>query len=185
MLNYLLAILVTGIFLPSAFAIESDNNDNQIAIMVNQTKTWDTLKITLLEIAEDSRCPLDVTCVWQGQASVKLHIEDQKKSEEIVLNDDKSINLQIAPLEIKLVDLFPYPVSTETITPEKYIATIEIVKNSESIAPPLKQFKAGTNIKDVKCKSDLILIQKIDKTPACVKEQTKEKLIERAWGQEI
>ena len=47
--------------------------------------------------------------------------------------------------------------------------------------PPLKQFKDGINPEVIHCNDDLVLIQKYDGTPACVKEQTKTKLIERGW----
>ncbi|OLE40744.1 MAG: hypothetical protein AUF74_00190 [Thaumarchaeota archaeon 13_1_20CM_2_38_5] len=48
---------------------------------------------------------------------------------------------------------------------------------------PLKQFKSGTSATDVKCKQGFVLvIKKSDNSPACVKPQTSEKLIERGWG---
>src|SRR5438094_4269329 len=48
---------------------------------------------------------------------------------------------------------------------------------------PLKQFKSGTSAKDVKCNQDLVLvIKKSDNSPACVKPDTAQKLVERGWG---
>jgi len=50
-------------------------------------------------------------------------------------------------------------------------------------SPPLVQFKSGVTAKDVVCRQGLQLIFKFtDGTPACVKPQTQEKLIERGWG---
>ena len=33
------------------------------------------LNITFAEVSEDSRCPTDAACVWEGQAIVRLVIE--------------------------------------------------------------------------------------------------------------
>ena len=48
---------------------------------------------------------------------------------------------------------------------------------------PLKQFKSGTPANDVKCEQGLQLVIKVeDDSPACVKLQTEQKLVERGWG---
>lgn len=46
---------------------------------------------------------------------------------------------------------------------------------------PLKQIQNGIPFTEIQCKEGLILIQKYDGSPACVTEQTKQKLIERGW----
>ncbi len=47
--------------------------------------------------------------------------------------------------------------------------------------PPLKQLKYGIDPREILCNDELILIQKYDGSPACVKPETKTKLIERGW----
>lgn len=48
---------------------------------------------------------------------------------------------------------------------------------------PLTQIQLGTNPTDIRCTSDFVLIFKSsDDSPACVKPETKEKLIERGWA---
>lgn len=55
--------------------------------------------------------------------------------------------------------------------------------NTRQILSPLKQFQSGIAIKDIKCANDLVLIQKLNSNqPACVKPETKTKLIERGWA---
>ncbi|MGY5146576.1 MAG: hypothetical protein ACW9W4_01045 [Candidatus Nitrosopumilus sp. bin_7KS] len=54
---------------------------------------------------------------------------------------------------------------------------IEIKKLSK----PTNQIKSGMSADEIQCKDDLVLLQKYDGSPACVKESTKEKLIERGW----
>lgn len=50
---------------------------------------------------------------------------------------------------------------------------------------PLKQVELGVSLDKIKCKSNLVLIQKYDGTPACVTESTKQKLIERGWTKPV
>ncbi|WP_179369277.1 hypothetical protein [Candidatus Nitrosotenuis sp. DW1] len=56
---------------------------------------------------------------------------------------------------------------------------IEIPK----LLSPLQQFKSGVPIDEISCKEDLVLITKTsNENPACVKQETMQKLIERGWG---
>lgn len=48
---------------------------------------------------------------------------------------------------------------------------------------PLKQFNSGISINEIQCDENLILVQKYDGTPACVKPETVPKLIERGWSE--
>ena len=52
------------------------------------------------------------------------------------------------------------------------------------LKPPLKQLKLGVPIDEIQCNEDLVLLQKHDGFPACVKPETKRILIERGWTQE-
>lgn len=66
----------------------------------------------------------------------------------------------------------------------EYVNIDELRNASQQyIAPPLQQLAAGINIDEIKCRESLALVMKLfDGSPACVKPQTKEILIERGWG---
>ena len=49
---------------------------------------------------------------------------------------------------------------------------------------PLQQFKAGIKLDAILCKENHVLVVKLNATPACVKPETKEKLIEKGWAVE-
>jgi hypothetical protein len=69
------------------------------------------------------------------------------------------------------VDIFRYQI--DNLFPTQY---------QGFIAPPLKQFKAGFPNDTIECKENLVLIIKASNgNPACVKPETKEKLIQRGW----
>jgi hypothetical protein len=53
----------------------------------------------------------------------------------------------------------------------------------QSDSSPLKQFKVGIPLPNIFCKSGLVLVFKIsDSSPACMKSETAQKLMERGWG---
>lgn len=61
-----------------------------------------------------------------------------------------------------------------------------ISETTNVIGSPLKQFKSGIAANDVKCRQDLqLVIKSEDGSPACVKPQTAQKLVERGWAKEI
>src|SRR3990172_6842849 len=186
----ILASLGQGAFAQSSepMGIEA-NLDSEFLLEVNQSaeiKSED-ITVTFFNVTSDSRCPSDVTCIWQGQAGIELGVQKGEVESTISL----SIGGDSSPEEsifdaylIQLVDLSPYPISTKNIQPEDYTATIKITKYEElqneetSILPPLKQVKLGI---EISCKPELVLITKYDGSPACVKPETREKLIERGW----
>lgn len=50
-----------GIAISSAFAVE---------VELGETISYDELELSFYDI-EDSRCPLDVTCIWEGEVIAK------------------------------------------------------------------------------------------------------------------
>lgn len=54
----------------------------------------------------------------------------------------------------------------------------------KSVKSPLKQFKSGIPFDEIQCKDNLVLIQKSDGSPACVKPKSINTLILRGWADE-
>jgi len=50
---------------------------------------------------------------------------------------------------------------------------------------PLKQSKSGIVIEEIQCRDFMVLIQKYDGSPACVKSESVSKLIERGWAKQL
>lgn len=163
------------------------NLDSEFVIQVNQSaeiKSED-ITVTFLNVTADSRCPADVMCVWMGQADIELSIQkgDEESTVSLTIGGDSSPEESIFDMYlIQLIELAPYPYSTEVIQPDEYTATLKITKyeelQEEIILPPLKQVKLG---QEPSCKENLVLITKYNGAPACVKPETREKLIERGW----
>ena len=88
------------------------------------------IKVKFVKVTEDSRCPSDVVCIWAGQVSVLINVNDNGKDlGDIKLtlgaNKDDAVK-DIGEYYLKLIEVKPYPISTKRIEPSEYIATLVV-----------------------------------------------------------
>ncbi len=75
-------------------------------------------------VLEDSRCPEDVECFWEGTVSLALEISyEGSYLGEYILNSSNLHKASFMGYYVKLLILDPYPVSTVTIQKSEYIGT--------------------------------------------------------------
>ena len=90
------------------------------------------LRIKFAAVENDSRCPSDVTCVWAGNAAVKLELTGLGKAQSVTLNTSKAGQFVSETVyqgyKVTLVDLSPYPRSTQKIAASAYQATLVVSK---------------------------------------------------------
>ncbi|HYG81756.1 MAG TPA: hypothetical protein VD861_15270 [Pyrinomonadaceae bacterium] len=86
------------------------------------------LTVTFSRVAEDSRCPEGVQCVWAGNAKVMLRLSQGRRRASTV-----SLNTGVDPrqgayrgYEVKLVKLDPYPKENRRIRRRDYVATLVV-----------------------------------------------------------
>lgn len=157
-------------------------------LKVGKTASVDSvLNVTFLNVTEDSRCLSDVTCVWQGAASINLSVKTNQKdfgTSIVALGDDADKPSQnFDGYFVRLTQLEPYPISTHQIASSEYVATLFVGTVNGSVLSSLKQVKNGIEPAAVKCKEGLVLILKHgNDSPACVKVTTAEVLYDRNWG---
>jgi len=99
--------------------------DEPFEIKMNQKIQFRDLELHFYDI-EDSRCPLDVTCVWEGKVTVMMQIKNQTHKNAASFTPGYTVSYH-TPYEITLVDIQPHPISTQDATDE-YVATISISK---------------------------------------------------------
>lgn len=77
-------------------------------------------------VREDSRCPVDVTCVWAGDAAVALSLAiGQGGARTATLHTHLEPRaVRAAGLMVRVVDLAPEVVSTRRIDPADYVVTL-------------------------------------------------------------
>jgi hypothetical protein len=88
--------------------------------------------IEFVDVTEDSRCPVNVTCVWEGQATVVLNISTEGKDPDSVALTSRAGHekLALADIEgysVRLVKVDP-PKTREKIELAEYIITLIISK---------------------------------------------------------
>ena len=88
------------------------------------------LEVEFDSVAEDSRCPKGVNCVWAGNAKIILKVKkDAAKPANVELNTN--INPQTSrylEYELRLKELRPYPESEATIKSSDYEITLTVHK---------------------------------------------------------
>ena len=119
-MNFKLLIFVPVLLLMSNCKTQSQtqtSGDNTLTIGINEKTTIPNSKISLefKEIVEDSRCPVDVTCVWEGIAIVNIDATNgNQKTNFQVSNqnlEDKNItrSVTVSGYKITWQQLKPQP----------------------------------------------------------------------------
>lgn len=89
----------------------------------------DRLRLSFQQVRNDSRCALDVVCVWEGDAEVVLRVETSADDhEEVVLHTSGRNGTSADALghRIELKGLQPGNKSTKPTDPKAYVATLVV-----------------------------------------------------------
>jgi hypothetical protein len=81
-------------------------------------------RITFKRVTEDSRCPVDVTCVWAGDAKIEITISRNGAADEtriLSITASKS-EATVGNLRIRFASLAPVPRQADANVPRKYRA---------------------------------------------------------------
>jgi hypothetical protein len=122
---------------PSPSAADGAALPADVQLRVGESATLDggALQVTVVQVMEDSRCPMDVMCVWMGRAVVALHVVvDGVDRGEVTVTLYPSPRNQPAPeldatvdrYVISLADLQPYPRAGQPQPLDQRVATIHI-----------------------------------------------------------
>ncbi|MDR9365717.1 MAG: hypothetical protein RI575_10295 [Balneolaceae bacterium] len=83
----------------------------------------DKTLVEFLDVSEDSRCPINGTCVWAGNGKVQIRIDDREINLNTYLEPRDTI---ISNHLIKLISLKPYPEHPEQIDKKDYRVRLQI-----------------------------------------------------------
>lgn len=89
-----------------------------------------TVEIRFKAVESDSRCPSDVVCVWEGEATIALTVTIASTTADITLSTHPDFG-QVDTLDqhvFTLVNLAPYPVSTQGYDEDDYTAELRVEK---------------------------------------------------------
>jgi hypothetical protein len=123
--------ILTSALAPGAAAPARDAAlDQEFEVRAGQWVTieGERLRVTFSRVAEDSRCPEGVTCVWAGNARVVLKLsKGRRRASTMTLNTGMDPKRgAYRGYEVKLVKLDPYPKEKRRIRRRDYVATLVV-----------------------------------------------------------
>ncbi len=93
---------------------------------INETVNALDVSITPLQVLEDSRCAVDVQCVWAGTVRVRVRLVSGLGTSEMVFSPDTPVTTEAE--SILLTEVSPAPHSKQKIAPADYRFTFEVSK---------------------------------------------------------
>jgi hypothetical protein len=97
------------------------------------TEEDEEISIKFEELISDSRCPVDVICVWEGDAELRFAFSNTVETIKFNLHTAGNYftkDTVVLGYHIKLLDLYPYPHSKKEVSKNSYEAKI-IIDNIE------------------------------------------------------
>jgi hypothetical protein len=105
--------------------------DDSFVLHVGEQVTFgsEPLRLFFDEVVEDSRCPLQVTCVWEGNARIALRAMKGDSSARLDLNTRLEPRVgTVLGYEITLERLEPQKIGENRIPQERYSAYLRVAK---------------------------------------------------------
>ncbi|MBC8024364.1 MAG: hypothetical protein H7Y89_00085 [Steroidobacteraceae bacterium] len=86
------------------------------------------MTVRFVAVTEDSRCPLDVTCIWAGEVKVQFAIRISQVASQMTLREGDSAAAGV--YRVTLLRVEPRPASTARVVASEYRATLKIGRAS-------------------------------------------------------
>ena len=124
-------LLLTILVLVLTVGYASAQAKRTVSLRVGEQKTASgRLHINFIEVTDDSRCPVDATCVWAGNAKVKLALSIGKThAEEFDLNSNrKPTEIEYRGYRIRFVSLTRKPTKPGAMTAVRPLLVVSVTK---------------------------------------------------------
>ena len=132
----LIVILSAALIFGSATVISAKphrhtNRHQEVEVQIAHERVVHGIKLKVVDLVDDSRCPKDVTCVWAGNARIKIQLIKNGKKNEVELNTGRGQqSVKFEGYEMTLSKLTPEPASNIRIRKDGYVATFKVTKAS-------------------------------------------------------
>lgn len=134
-IKFIVIIFFLSTILFTVAGCNSDSPDigQEFSLRIGESKgiKGEDLQIKFLEVTEDSRCPKDVVCVWEGRVSCLMEITYRESLHQVILNEPGSTNW---PPETSFKEynisyhVEPYPEADTEIKSNEYRLVLVISK---------------------------------------------------------
>ena len=103
--------------------------DREVILAPGQTAEFSRgLSVRFVSVIGDSRCPIDVICVWGGDAIVRVHIAAGTGRGDRDLHTGDMQPVTFDDIEVRLVELTPYPFSGRETPRSDYRAALRVIR---------------------------------------------------------
>lgn len=110
---------------------------------------------------------------------------EETKYDEIKNNESRNLKFFLSN-DINEIEIIGWSMESGMPGPPRFCNKENVVYQFHYLFPPKKQIQNGITLENILCSSDFELISKSsDNSPACVKPDSVQKLIERGWGKFI
>jgi hypothetical protein len=86
------------------------------------------LEVKFVDIAEDSRCPSDVTCLWAGEVIVRLTIRIDGRTQELSIKETQS--RAVDSYAVSVLEVLPARATSQPIAPVDYRVTLKVTRSN-------------------------------------------------------
>src|SRR5262245_51715943 len=83
---FLAALMVTLAACDESLAGPTAPIDQEFVLAAGESSVVETISVRFVRVANDSRCPEDVVCVWSGDAQVQITVTSTNQSKEYDLH---------------------------------------------------------------------------------------------------
>ena len=109
------------------------SRDATIVVQFGNTNQVNTdLRVSFVQVVEDSRCPASVACVWRGNGAIRLDITTGGGAQSATLNTAGGTTFpreaSLAGYTFTLVNLDPQRQTPDPIPVQQYRATIRVTR---------------------------------------------------------
>jgi hypothetical protein len=108
--------------------------DKEFSLGIGQTATieGEALVIKFKAVLEDSRCPVNVVCVWAGNGKVEFEIFDiDGQNKTVILNTEEEPRATtLKGHKLTLISLNPPRIDGVSISPGDYSVTLRVERKS-------------------------------------------------------
>ncbi len=131
-------ILLLPVLLISCSPDESESDDfaalkfdKNSTLKINHCLDIEATEYSLcFDAVNDSRCPANANCVWEGNAAANFVLKSTTGNTSFTLNTHNIFTRDtiINNLKIELIGVLPYPLNTNTTNQPEYAVEIKISK---------------------------------------------------------
>lgn len=103
--------------------------NREVVLAPGQTVDLTTgLSVRFVSVVGDSRCPGDAICIQGGDAIVRIDVQTDKSRAQRDLHTGTLAPVAVDDVEVRLLELRPYPFASMPFDPSEYRATLRVVR---------------------------------------------------------